>query len=139
MQSISGVSTASVESSNSFIKVSDLIHQIDEIVQQIESAMTEQTAGSKQIHEALHNMNDTTSEVLQAGTEMAVGSRSVLTEIRNLQDATNSMKNGVVEMNIVRKIHFRELVLQRFHKGKASIGEIGIQVTGAKFRKYIYS
>jgi len=130
LQSISGVSTASVESSNSFIKVSDLIHQIDEIVQQIESAMTEQTAGSKQIHEALHNMNDTTSEVLQAGTEMAVGSRSVLTEIRNLQDATNSMKNGVVEMNIgAEKIHSSGASLAEISKkAKLSIGEIGRQV-----------
>lgn len=49
-----------------FTQVSLRIKSTDELVHQIQSVVSEQQEGSKQIKQALHDMNDSTSEVRNA-------------------------------------------------------------------------
>lgn len=90
--SISGVVSASSESSQSFNRVTELIAATDEVVRQIKGAMEEQNVGSKQINESLHLMNDSTAQVREASHEMAEGNKSIIGEIDRLQQATNYIR-----------------------------------------------
>lgn len=128
--SISGVVTASVQSSRAFETVTDKIKLTDELVRQIRAAMEEQNEGSHQINEVLHAMNDSTLEVKTAGQEMAEGNKAILEEVRNLQDATGVMQDSMNEMAVgARKINETGEALRGIaSQMEDSINEIGGQI-----------
>ena len=93
--SITKVVQASTDSSDSFVQLSTIISNTDNLVHQIKDAMHEQQEGSKQINEALHSMNNSTVEVRGASHEMSIGNKTILAEITNLQDLSMKLKDSV--------------------------------------------
>ena len=128
--SISGVVSASVQSSEAFGAVTEQIKETDELVRQIKAAMEEQNEGSQQINEVLHAMNDSTLEVRTAGQEMSEGNKAILEEVRNLQDATGVMQDSMNEMRVgARKINETGEALRGIaNQMEDSIQEIGGQI-----------
>jgi methyl-accepting chemotaxis protein len=128
--SISGVVSASEQSSHAFDSVTYRISETDELVRQIKAAMEEQNEGSRQINDVLHRMNDSTLEVRTAGQEMAEGNKAILDEVRNLQEATGIMQESMKEMSIgATKINETgESLRQIANQMEDSITEIGGQI-----------
>lgn len=128
--SISGVVSASEQSSHAFDSVTYRIRETDELVRQIKAAMEEQNEGSRQINDVLHRMNDSTLEVRTAGQEMAEGNKAILDEVRNLQEATGIMQESMKEMSIgATKINETgESLRQIANQMEDSITEIGGQI-----------
>lgn len=130
MESIKGVSVASVESSDSFESVSKLIKETDEIVRQIKTAMNEQSEGSKQINQSLHTMNDTSYDVKTAGNQMSEGSVEIISKMRTLQQISQYLSESMKEMSIgATKINDSGVAIDEITKKvKASIDEISEQI-----------
>ena len=128
--SIAGVVSASVQSSEAFGTVTEKIKETDELVRQIKAAMEEQNEGSQQINQVLHSMNDSTLEVHTAGQEMAEGNKAILEEVRNLQDATGVMQDSMKEMRVgAHKINETGESLRLIARQlQSSIDEIGGQI-----------
>ncbi|MCK9170067.1 MAG: methyl-accepting chemotaxis protein [Treponema sp.] len=98
-ESIAGAVEASTKSSGTFSMILKHISDTDELVKQIEQAMSEQQTGSKQISDVLKIMNDTTVEVQSASSGMEEGNKAVLEEMKHLQDAASVMKNSMEKMS----------------------------------------
>jgi len=92
------------ETKTAFESVNTKIVNTDELVKQLQNAMTEQHEGSKQITEALRSMNDVTSEVRSASKEMSVGNRAILESVLKLRDAANSIKREIDEISDSSKV-----------------------------------
>lgn len=99
-ESIESISDSSATSQVTFEKVADNIQQTNILVQEITSAMEEQSEGSRQITGALSSLNSSMSDVKSATEEMTANSKHIVEEMNNLQDATFSMKTGMDEMTI---------------------------------------
>lgn len=98
-ESILSIVTASEESQDALQSVSENINSTNQLVQQIQGAMGEQEAGSKQINIALSDLNNNMREVKGSSYEMAQGNASVLKEVQVLQEATFTMKDSMHLMN----------------------------------------
>jgi methyl-accepting chemotaxis protein len=99
VESITKVVQASSDSSDSFITLSSIISNTDELVHQIRNAMHEQQEGSKQINETLSSMNNSTVEVRGASHEMSEGNKTILSEIYNLQETTTKIQESVRQVS----------------------------------------
>ena len=106
------------------------IHETDNLVQQIKTAMGEQQSGSMQITEALRNMNGSTSEVQKASQRMTDGSQAILEEVATLQKETDEMSVSMSEMSHgAGKIEEMGASLAEISNlMESSITEIGTQV-----------
>ncbi|MCH5289916.1 MAG: cache domain-containing protein [Treponema sp.] len=127
---INDMVSASNKASSAFSIVSDDLKDTDQLVLQIQSAITEQNEGSRKIVDALKNMNDSTAEVRVASREMNEGNKIILEEMQNLQDSTRVMKDGMDEMHIgARKITEVSSALTSItHHINQSIDRMGNQV-----------
>ena len=113
-----------------YAHLANKIHETDNFVQQIKSAMGDQQQGSTQITDALRGMNDSTQQVQKASLEMMEESRTIMDEVSTLQDETEQMRNGMDEMNrSAGKITATGNALAEISAlMEHSIGEIGAQV-----------
>ena len=118
------------KATNAFSIVSDDLKDTNQLVIQIQGAISEQNEGSKMIISALKTMNDSTLEVKNASKEMNEGNKVILEEMQNLQDSTSLMKNGMDEMHIgAQKItEVSSALTDITHHIKDSIERMGNQV-----------
>ncbi len=127
---ISSVVTTCRVGLEAFTKLESRVHETEQLVVHIKSAMEEQNEGSKQISDTLHSMNDSTIEVRNASSEMSEGNKAILEEIRNLQTVTAVMKDSMNEMSVgARKINETGMALNEIAvRVKDSISKIGTQI-----------
>ena len=127
---ISSVVTTCRVGLEAFSKLESRVHETEQLVVHIKSAMEEQNEGSKQISDTLHSMNDSTIEVRNASSEMSEGNKAILEEIRNLQTVTAVMKDSMNEMSVgARKINETGMALNEIAvRVKDSINKIGTQI-----------
>ena len=127
---ISSVVTTCRVGLEAFSKLESRVHETEQLVVHIKSAMEEQNEGSKQISDTLHSMNDSTIEVRNASSEMSEGNKAILEEIRNLQTVTAVMKDSMNEMSVgARKINETGMALNEIAvRVKDSISKIGTQI-----------
>lgn len=87
--------TQVVESANasklSFEVVSEKTNNTSELVDYIKRAMTEQTAGSKQILDSLTEMNNSSNDVQTSSKEIEERTNSIINSVTSLQASSNNM------------------------------------------------
>ena len=91
---------------NKFAEIIEKVRSTENLVTEINNAMTEQQGSSEQVLAALREVNDSTSQVQITSKEMASGIEHVVIAKDNLdiiaQDVANSMdeiSSGVTEIN----------------------------------------
>jgi methyl-accepting chemotaxis protein len=133
-KSIENVVNASTMSKESFDTVFQEIKRTDTLVQQIKSAMDEQTLGSNEISEALSTMNNSTADVRASAKEMANGNKIILGSVKELQDSTVSMRDSMEEMaSGAKKIDSMGNSLSQVSSSiESSINNIGNQINQFK-------
>ncbi len=102
-KSIETAVNSSQESQEAFNLVSAKIEQTDNLVQEIDNAMTEQKLASQQILEALRDMNGSSVEV-QSTAKMLMGSTKTLrSEMDKLLQIAETVQGSMDEMGIGAK------------------------------------
>lgn len=100
LDSIAHAVSESEASDKVFTLVSGKIQETGDLVQEIKTAMTEQSQGSKQISNALGQMNASTGEVREAATnvnEARKGISSDVDELKQSSDTVHSSLEGMKE------------------------------------------
>ena len=133
-KSIDNVVSASTLSKEAFDNVFDEIKRTDTLVQQIKSAMDEQTNGSNSIGEALSSMNNSTADVRASAKEMSNGNKIILGSVKELQDSTISMRDSMEDMAFgAEKINSMGNSLSQVSSSiESSITNIGNQINQFK-------
>lgn len=65
----------------------------------IKSAMSEQSAGSKQVIDAIHKINDITRDVSDSALVMEQGSNKIFDEMQKLSSVTNQISSAMSEIS----------------------------------------
>jgi len=81
-----------------FAVILDLIHTLDGLRREIESAMEEQRSGSARVLAALERMNASTREIRGGSAEMEQGGKTVLKEMEALLGLTEEIRAGMGEI-----------------------------------------
>lgn len=118
----------------SFSSVTDELSVTESLVNQIKSAMQEQTIGSSQINDALRSMNDSTLEVRSAvkaaSSSMIEKSGKILKDMEIIENAMSVIKGSMVYMTSgTKSINEGSGALSEISDSiKASIEKIGTQI-----------
>ena len=106
IRSISNVVNASDLSLKSFEQITGKVGETEQLVQQIDNAMTEQQEASKQVLVALHEVTDTTSQVQTTSKDLSHGVEIVNQSSSNLEmiaqtvaGSMEEMASGITEIN----------------------------------------
>lgn len=85
---IDEVVTTSGHAGSAFGNIEQLVHKVENLVLEIQSAMQEQNQGNQEVLESLHQMQNITSEVQSGSKEMKTGSALILEEMAHLQESS---------------------------------------------------
>lgn len=96
--SIENVVDSSTKSREAFDLVNNKISDTDNLVQEIDGAMTEQGEASKQVLDALKDINSATSEVQTTAKDMKRNTESVNAELDRLTDIGQTVAGSMDEM-----------------------------------------
>lgn len=91
---IGGVVAATDSAEASFRGISQSIEQVNQLVETVRNAMSEQSAGGKQVLSAIAEINQVTEEVRSGAGDMQIGSATILSEVKKLQDASASVETA---------------------------------------------
>ena len=97
-ESIDRISKSTDNVLNKFEAIEGEIKAISQQAAEIQNAMEEQSAGSRQILEVIGDLNGITQMVKSGSEEMLDGSRGIIIEGRNLEMATQEITGGMNEM-----------------------------------------
>ena len=98
-ESMDKISLSTVNVLNKFETIEGDIKVVSEQIENIRSAMEEQSAGSKQILDAVGQLNENTKQVKGGSMEMLEGSKEVINESKNLEILTQEIAGGMSEMS----------------------------------------
>jgi methyl-accepting chemotaxis protein len=79
---------------SSYSSIIDSVKTVVQIETEVETAMSEQSAGTSEVLIALKNIGEITEAVHSGSESMMKGSSLVLTEITNLEDATSKVRKN---------------------------------------------
>lgn len=96
--SIQGVVAASCESATVFAEIAEGVQATGSLVNQIESAMSEQREGSRQILDALRDMNAVGADVKENASSMKRSASESLESMKELSDLSAEIRNSMDEM-----------------------------------------
>ncbi len=96
--SIEGVLQASELSDKFFSIVVQKLNGTGNLVQEIKSAMEEQSEGSKQINEALGSMNNATAQVRVASEDVDKAREGIIGDVTSLKQSSDLVKGQVEKM-----------------------------------------
>ncbi|MBP5519368.1 MAG: cache domain-containing protein [Treponema sp.] len=99
IKSIANVVSSSDLSLQSFEQITDKIDTTDNIVQQINNAMKEQQAASKQVLIALHEVTDVTSQVQTTSKGLSHGVETVNNSSTNLEMISRTVSGSMEEIS----------------------------------------
>lgn len=99
-ETIQNVVIASEKSRAAFSQVADKVINIDQVIQQINNAMTEQQEASKQVLEALSSINNDTTHVQSTSKQIIENMDKVKESSEQLGQICISVSNSMEEMNI---------------------------------------
>lgn len=99
-ETIQNVVVASEKSRAAFSQVADKVVNIDQVIQQINNAMTEQQEASKQVLEALSSINNDTTHVQSTSKQITENMDKVKESSEQLGQICISVSNSMEEMNI---------------------------------------
>ena len=99
-ETIQNVVIASEKSRAAFSQVADKVVNIDQVIQQINNAMTEQQEASKQVLEALSSINNDTTHVQSTSKQITENMDKVKESSEQLGQICISVSNSMEEMNI---------------------------------------
>lgn len=99
-ETIQNVVIASEKSRAAFSQVADKVVNIDQVIQQINNAMTEQQEASKQVLEALSSINNDTTHVQSTSKQIIENMDKVKESSEQLGQICISVSNSMEEMNI---------------------------------------
>ena len=128
--SITNVVSSATESGEALALVSNKIHETDQLVVQIKSAMNEQQIGSEQIVNSLKDMNESTNNVRSSSKQMEDRNEKIMNEINSLKEITVKMRDSMSNMSEgAERISAAEESLSDIsHKVKDSIDKIGSEI-----------
>jgi methyl-accepting chemotaxis protein len=86
---------ASSVSEASFASIMSSVSAAYSLVDEVQSALTEQSVGSKEILEALKSIQETSFSVKATSSEMKVGSEQVIDEMSNLLSTAQDIRDGM--------------------------------------------
>ncbi len=98
IKSISNVVNSSNLSLQSFEEITGKVDQTEQLVQQIDNAMSEQQEASKQVLIALHDVTDTTSQVQSTSKGISQGVELINTASSNLEMIAQTVAGSMQEM-----------------------------------------
>ena len=98
-ESMDKISLSTVNVLNKFETIEEDIKAVSEQIENIRSAMEEQSTGSKQILDAVGHLNEITRQVKGGSMEMLEGSKEVINESKNLEMLTQEISGGMNEMS----------------------------------------
>lgn len=90
-QTIDLVVKTSADAGDAFGNIEQLVHRVENLVQEIQQAMQEQNTGNQQVLESLKNMQNITMEVKDGSKEMKEGSGQILLGMNNLKDSSHRL------------------------------------------------
>lgn len=106
LQRVEDMVAASKVSEDAFSATSDLVTDVHTVVDEVRSALNEQTTGSREVLEALKSMQDLSSQVRSASGEMRTGSHQTLEEMdrllrmsQEIRDAMSGIASGSAQIN----------------------------------------
>ncbi len=135
MVSAIGTIVNSTESTQeAFSEIMEVIDRLTGLVGETRNAMTEQSAGGKQVLDALASINEITSQVRNGSVEMREGSGLILRETQAVREGTEELERTIAE--IARQTEeINETIASISGMSERNREHIGILVSGIrKFR-----
>ncbi len=81
-------------------KISDVVGEVNQLAQEIGTATTEQSNGSRQISKATGRLNEITQEINSAFEEQAGGAQAVVKAMERMRDLVNRQTSGTAELAV---------------------------------------
>ena len=97
-ETILSVADASKESGAAYNSIIEEIEQTDRLVKEVESAMSEQKQGSRQVLEAISDMKDAGENVKEQSVKMVNGTELVSDSMKSLSEISSLIQNSMDEM-----------------------------------------
>jgi methyl-accepting chemotaxis protein len=95
---IDGVVETSQESTTVFARINEGVTDVDRLEREVQHAMQEQAAGSRQILSALSHINELTQMVKSNSASMKEGGKAVIGEMERLNTESTEIMNAVEEI-----------------------------------------
>ncbi|MBF9018283.1 MULTISPECIES: methyl-accepting chemotaxis protein [unclassified Oceanispirochaeta] len=99
IEMVKGTVVASQETESSFGVLQTNIARVNDVVEEISHAVSEQNAGGREISEALSNVTEITENVRHGSQEMNTGTGQVLSSISNLTMITTTIRQAMYEVS----------------------------------------
>ena len=98
-ESIDLVVESTDETVKTFDEIFGRIRDVDRLIEEVKSAMAEQSSGSRQVLEALVHINSGTTEIRTGAGEMKNAGETILSEVRGLSRITGEVDSHIDEID----------------------------------------
>ena len=101
-KAIGGIVTSSKQSASSFESVGNKIGELNNLMQEVQGGMQEQSIGVSSILESMKKLDSTTHEITSASSQMKNVSENMVSNIKslNILADTTQTKSGIVNQNM---------------------------------------
>ena len=96
---IEGIVSSSVLSAQSFESVGNKITQLDNLMQEVQGGMREQSEGVTSILDSMKLLDSTTREITDASSRMKKAGRNMVSDIQNLNELSSKTQNESSSVN----------------------------------------
>ncbi len=99
LSSITTIVDSTETTQAAFTEITTVIKSLQKLVDETRHAMTEQSAGGRQVLEALAAINEITTQVRNGSVEMREGSRMILQETQAVREGTEELERNISEIS----------------------------------------